>query len=99
MRGRAGMDSDLWAMPGIRIRWLLQLFLIISASAISFFSSQAVREFVFKTEETIGDRRIVNIRETIEAAKNNGFFGLGYGISQQPGNERVRGHYGQYGKL
>ena len=78
---------------------LLLIFLIISAFAISFVSSQTVREFVFKTEETIGDRRIVNIRETIEAAKNGGFFGLGYGISQPPSNDRVIGHYENNGKL
>lgn len=78
---------------------LTLMLLIISASAISFYSSQTVREFVFKTESTIGDRRIVNIRETIEASKNGGLFGIGYGISQQPSNDRVIGHYEYGGKL
>ena len=78
---------------------LIFLLLIISAFAILFYSSHTAREFVFKTEKTIGDRRIVNIQETIEAAKNGGLFGFGYGISQPPGNTSVIGHYENNGKL
>jgi hypothetical protein len=78
---------------------LVLMFMSITLSAVFFFSSKSVREFVFKTEGTIGDRRIVNIHETIEAAKNGGLFGLGYGISKKPGNDLVIGHYEYEGKV
>ncbi|MBK9284680.1 MAG: O-antigen ligase family protein [Sphingobacteriaceae bacterium] len=78
---------------------LVFIFLVISASGILFFSSQTVRDFVFKTENRIGDRRIINIQETIQAAKNGGLFGFGYGISQPPGSTNVIGHYENNGQL
>lgn len=84
----------------LRIKFsVIFVVMFISISAIIFYSSDPVREFVFKTEQTIGDRRIINIRETINAAKNGGLFGIGYGISQPPSHNRVRGHYELDGKM
>lgn len=78
---------------------IIFLFVFFSICTILFSSSEAVREFVFKTERKIGDRRIVNIYETIEAAKNGGLIGIGYGVSQPPSNKKVRGHYILDGKM
>ncbi len=75
------------------------ILLLIFLSAVVYYSSQTVRDFVFKTEAHIGDRRIENISETVEAAKNGGVIGLGYGISQNPTNERIKGRYEYDGKL
>ena len=78
---------------------LVYLLLAFVSFAILFYSSQAVRHFVFKTENKIGDRRIINIHETIDAAKNGGLLGLGYGISQEPKDKRVIGHFENEGKI
>lgn len=78
---------------------MLLLFFTVTASAVSFYSSEAVREFTFKTEQNVGDRRIVNIKETIDAAKNGGLFGIGYGVSQPPSSKKIIGHFESNGQL
>lgn len=60
---------------------------------VLYFSSEQVRNFTFKTENTIGDRRKININATIEAAENGGLFGIGYGISQTPSDSLTLGRY------
>lgn len=71
------------------------ILLFTSVLVVLFYTSRPVNEFTFKTENTIGDRRKINIKETIEAAKNGGLTGIGYGISRTPPDSltlgRIRG--------
>ena len=69
------------------------LSLFISACVVLVYVSQPVRDFTFKTENTIGDSRIVNINATFNAAKHGGLLGIGYGISELPSDPRTSGHY------
>lgn len=60
------------------------LTLILFITALFLANPQikiAVTDYVFKTENTIGDRRSTQIDATISAAKHGGLTGLGYGIS------------------
>lgn len=77
----------------------IALLVLISTFAMFFYSTAAVKEFIYKTEKSIGDRRAFNIAATVEAAKNGGLFGIGYGISEHPNDKRVIGHYEHAGKL
>jgi hypothetical protein len=67
------------------------IFFFITVFAVLFFTIQPVKEFTFKTENTIGDRRKVNISETIRAAQNGGLTGIGYGMSETPSDPQTRG--------
>lgn len=78
---------------------LLVVPIIILASIISFRTIPEVKNFIFKTEQNIGDRRIININETIKAAKIGGWTGIGYGISATPSDTNVIGHYENNGKM
>ena len=60
------------------------LTLVLFIAALFFASPEiktSVTDYIFKTENTIGDRRSTQINATISAAKNGGLIGLGYGIS------------------
>ena len=86
----------------LSLNWKGKIFflsVIITLTVGLYYSSHSVREFIFKTESRIGDRRVENINETVQAAKNGGLVGLGYGISQQPANEAIIGYYEQDGKI
>ena len=78
---------------------ILFLLILFSASVVLYYLSPSVKRFIFKTEETIGDRRSPNLIETIEAAKDGGLFGLGYGISREPHNKKVIGRLEHDGKV
>ena len=78
---------------------LLVVPIIILASVISFRTIPEVKNFIFKTEQNIGDRRLINIKETIKAAKIGGWTGIGYGISATPSDTNVIGHYENNGKM
>ncbi len=75
------------------------LLVLISTFAVFFYTTPTVKQFIYKTEKSIGDRRAFNIAATVEAAKYGGLFGIGYGISEHPNDKRVIGHYERGGKL
>jgi hypothetical protein len=60
------------------------LTLVMFIAALFFASPQiktSVTDFIFKTENTIGDRRSTQLEATFSAAQHGGIIGLGYGIS------------------
>ena len=60
------------------------LTLVLFIAALFFASPEiktSVTDYIFKTENTIGDRRSTQIKATVSAAQHGGLIGLGYGIS------------------
>ncbi len=58
--------------------------MVIFIAALFLASPQiksSVTDYIYKTENTIGDRRSTQLEATISAAKHGGLIGLGYGIS------------------
>lgn len=79
-------------------KWKSSIFTALSMFVLFFtvlLLSPAIKEYVFKTESSIGDRRVWHINKTIEAAKHGGLIGLGFGISDPhsipQGYEQING--------
>ncbi|QQS35717.1 MAG: O-antigen ligase family protein [Ignavibacteriales bacterium] len=84
--------AAVFVLLNFRMRTIAVTILIAAVFiTVLYFSSEQVRSFTFKTENTIGDRRKININATIEAAKHGGLFGIGYGISETPSDSLTRG--------
>lgn len=84
--------AGVFVLLNFRLRTIALTMLIASVMiTVLYFSSEQFRNFTFKTENTIGDRRKININATIEAANKGGLFGIGYGISATPSDTLTRG--------